>query len=537
MTIPKSLLALAGLTATALGQTAITVNTGTTYQTIDGFGFSQAFGRASQFQSTASALQKQALDFLFSKTTGAGFSIIRNRIGSGGSGDSIEPNNPGSPSAAPTYVWDDNDSGQVWFSTQAKNYGVTTIYADAWSAPGFMKTSGSDSTPGYLCGTPGHTCSSGDWRQAYANFLVQYVKYYNSVGLPITHLGFLNEPDYSPGYSQMQISSNAAEAISFIPILAATVKAAGLNLKITCCDAVGWGTTVTYANALVNSGVTQYLGVITSHDYSSDPTSTLSVTSLPKWNTEGGPSDAFTTSWYVNGDQNEGMNWANRIANGIVTCSLSAFLFWEGFENGQTQSGSHLVDVNGSNAQPSAIFWAFAMWSRYIRPGAVRVGTTGTITSTVIGAFKNTDGSYVLVFTNSGTSAQSAKVSFSGYTPGSASAWVTSSSGNFVTTSATLASGAVTVSLPGRSVVTVVLKGSGSASTTLQTSVTTAKSTTTSSKAVTTTTTAKVTTTGGGSGCQSAQYGQCGGIGWTGCSSCVSPFTCKVSNPYYSQCL
>jgi hypothetical protein len=55
---------------------------------------------------------------------------------------------------------------------------------------------GNEANGGYLCGTTGHTCSSGDWRQAYANYLVQYVKYYNQAGIPITHLGFLNEPDY-----------------------------------------------------------------------------------------------------------------------------------------------------------------------------------------------------------------------------------------------------------------------------------------------------------------------------------------------------
>lgn len=48
----------------------------------------------------------------------------------------------------------------------------------------------------YLCGTPGHDCASGDWRQAYANYLVQYVKFYQQEGLDITHLGFLNEPDF-----------------------------------------------------------------------------------------------------------------------------------------------------------------------------------------------------------------------------------------------------------------------------------------------------------------------------------------------------
>ncbi|AEO71227.1 glycoside hydrolase family 30 protein, partial [Thermothielavioides terrestris NRRL 8126] len=448
------------LVTLVVGQTAVTVSVGTKYQRIDGFGFSQAFGRAAEFQNASSDLQKQALDYLFSTDTGAGFSIIRNRIGSGGQGDSIEPKSPGSPTATPSYVWDDDDRGQVWFTKQAMSYGVSTIYADAWSAPGFMKTSGSESSPGYLCGTPGHKCSSGDWRQAYADFLVKYVQLYAAAGMPITHLGFLNEPDFSPSYSQMQISSNAAEAIDFIPILYKTVQAAGLSTNLTCCDAMGWGTTTNnYVPALVRSGVTSYLAVITSHSYSADATSAITSTPLPKWNTEGGPNTQFTTTWYGSGAANEGFTWANKLAVAMVRAELSAYLFWEGFEIRQTQSAMHLVDtLDGRSATPSGIFWAFAMWSRHIRPGAYRVAATGSPSGVITGAFVNADGSVVVVFTNSGSAAQSAALAFSsGFTPANASAWVTSNSAKFASTPATLSGGKVTVSIPGRAVVTVKL--------------------------------------------------------------------------------
>lgn len=190
-------LAMACQLGMVAAQTAIKVDLTTTYQTIDGFGFSQAFGRAAEFQALNTTAQKQGLDLLFSTTTGAGMTIVRNRIGSGGAGDSIEPTSPGSPTASPTYVWDGNDAGQVWLSKQAMSYGVETFYADAWSAPGFMKTNGNEANGGYLCGTTGHTCSSGDWRQAFANMLVKYVQFYAEEGIPITHLGFLNEPDYT----------------------------------------------------------------------------------------------------------------------------------------------------------------------------------------------------------------------------------------------------------------------------------------------------------------------------------------------------
>jgi len=36
---------------------------------------------------------------------------------------------------------------------------------------------------------------------------------------------------------------------------------------------------------------------------------------------------------------------------------------------------------------------------------------------------------------------------------------------------------------------------------------------------------------------QSPLYGQCGGIGWTGATTCVSGSTCTFSSAYYSQCL
>lgn len=33
------------------------------------------------------------------------------------------------------------------------------------------------------------------------------------------------------------------------------------------------------------------------------------------------------------------------------------------------------------------------------------------------------------------------------------------------------------------------------------------------------------------------EYGQCGGIGWSGNTICASPFVCKESSPYDWQCL
>lgn len=61
---------------------------------------------------------------------------------------------------------------------------------------------------------------------------------------------------------------------------------------------------------------------------------------------------------------------------------------------------------------------------------------------------------------------------------------------------------------------------------------TTTGTTTTSHTSTSTTTSAPSTGTG-----VAQHYGQCGGNGWTGPTTCASGFTCTVLNPYYSQCL
>ncbi|KAI0805595.1 cutinase-domain-containing protein [Xylaria sp. FL0064] len=42
---------------------------------------------------------------------------------------------------------------------------------------------------------------------------------------------------------------------------------------------------------------------------------------------------------------------------------------------------------------------------------------------------------------------------------------------------------------------------------------------------------------GGTGGCSVAKWGQCGGTGFTGCTTCASGSTCQAQSQYYSQCL
>ena len=115
--------ALATAGPPALAASTATINGGTTFQTITGFGASEGFGQASVIMNGSSSVQQQALKYLFSTSGGAGLTILRNEI-SADSGSTIEPASPGSPTAAPSYVSlasIGNDQGQLSLAQAIKS--------------------------------------------------------------------------------------------------------------------------------------------------------------------------------------------------------------------------------------------------------------------------------------------------------------------------------------------------------------------------------------------------------------------------------
>jgi O-glycosyl hydrolase len=384
---------------TAYAASAVTINDSTHYQTMDGFGFSNAFGPAQTLENlSSSSEQKQILDLLFSPTTGADFTILRNEFPSDAA-NTIEPTSPGSPTATPSYVSLSSSQGQVWLAQQAKSYGVSQFYGDAWSAPGFMKTNGSEANGGQLCGAPGaSTCSTGDWRQAYANYLLQYYKDYLSDGITLSQIGAFNEPNLTTSYSSMVM--NPTQTADFIAVLGPTLKAAGVSPQIVCCDGEGWDTAQSYASGITsNATANSSTSVISSHGYTGAPNSALTGTgSKHIWETEWATFDSWNTNW-DDGSDASGFTWAQNVYNGVTAANLSAFLYWWGVSFAGTDNGFLINDTNGS-VVPSKRLWALANYSRFVHPGATRIGANSADSNLEVTAYKNTDGTLSLVVLN-----------------------------------------------------------------------------------------------------------------------------------------
>ncbi|KAL7626846.1 hypothetical protein AAE478_003620 [Parahypoxylon ruwenzoriense] len=454
----------------------ITVDLTKTYQMIDGFGCSFAFQRANLITNMSDKTkQRELLDLLFNTTTGAGLSIIRNGIGSSPDSSSdhmntFAPKDPGGPEAEPQYQWDGKDSGQLWLTQEAYNtYGVRQIYGDAWSAPGYMKSNNNENNGGTLCGAPGTNCRNGDWRQAFADYLVQYVRYYAEAGVPVTRIGFLNEPEFSPSYASM--NSNGNQAADFIKILYATLEAANLTSQvgIGCCESEGWGNQVNMVNAIKSAGAENLLATITSHTYTGGPSRPMdsrhnahTKAGVPVWLSEQCDLQGqWTTSWYQGGGAGEGLTWANNIYNALVNYNISGYLYWEGVQWPSPNTNEKMIRVDQQspyNYEVSKRLWAFANWSRFVRPGAVRVASSGGGSGVKSAAFRNADGSVVVVVISTGGSASNVSIKVTsdggGGNATEASAWVTDQSHNCESIDATVADGAISGSVAARSITT-----------------------------------------------------------------------------------
>jgi O-glycosyl hydrolase len=444
----------AGVTA----QAKVTISSVKQYQRIAGFGVSEGFGQARTLMSAPVAIRQQVLSLLYSPARGAGLTILRNEI-SADAGFVIEPRAPGSPAGKPSYLTlaeVGQDQGQLWFAKQIKaDYGVSDVFADAWSAPAFMKTNDSAINGGTLCGVPGASCKSGDWRQAYADYLVQYAKDYAAAGIPLSYLGPENETTIAPPQDGMIMSP--AQTANLMKILGATLARSGLSTRAECCASIGWNYAQQFAAAIAtDKAASTATALFTSHGYFVAPDSPLKGWSKPVWQTEWAPFGfaPWDPAW-DDGSPSSGFTWAQNIYTGLTAANLDAFLYlWGASTSSLTGPNTGLVEVKGNTVAASGRLWAFASYSRFIRPGAVRIGTTSA-TGLEVTAFRNSNGSIAVIVLNSTHSRRAAAFSLRGLSGAHVTPYLTDTSHELsAQSSITVRNSVFTATLPPRSLVT-----------------------------------------------------------------------------------
>lgn len=425
----------------------VTVGWNTVYQSIDGFGVSEAFHQSTNIALLGETKQKEIYDLLFSTTQGAGFSIFRSILGDGGTwGNATDgPNKTMQPSEN-TWDWKEANDDQIpMIKAIQAEYGIKNIQYTAWSPPAWMKTS--DSVAGGSLRT--------DKYQAYATYLAEHIKNYKSkFGIEITHIGISNEPDLTTAYSSCTWTAAQFKAFmkeALVPVFdqeGITAKVI-MGEKMTCSESLA-------IDCLNDSIAIKRTDIVGCHNYGSSYTTFPTTKAKGKgiWQTE--ISD-------MNGNDitiSDGLKWSRQIYDFMTITQGNAWNYWWGACY-KTYNGEGLIqmDMNSKTYKIAKRLYTIGQYSRFIRPGWQRIAATANPVSGVyVTAYKDpTSGKFAIVAMNESSTSQALTYALDGFSPASVTPYTTSATQNLAEGAKIAVSGSsFTASLAGNSITTFV---------------------------------------------------------------------------------
>ncbi|MBE1490762.1 glycoside hydrolase family 30 beta sandwich domain-containing protein [Plantactinospora soyae] len=406
----------------------ITVNTASSYQTIDGFGAATPI-----FNGSGSPWTTGETQTLVGTGQGQlGLSIVRTVV---------------SPVSS---EW-----GLYASSLQtAKSYGSDVkILASPWTAPANFKTNNSRVNGGKL---------RTDYYDDYATHLNNYVQYMKNQGVTIDVTSVQNEPDWHPDYDSMDWTG--AEMRNFVR---------DQGTKITDTRLMV-GESLRFARqysdpSLQDATARNNIGYVGGHLYDAENSGNLSPYPLAaqygknQWMTEwnlhaadgngsniwGNPSN--TTVW------NETLDDIMRTVHRSMESGWSAYVWWYGrrfysfIGDGESQYGT----TKGAVLRRGN---AFSQYSKYVRPGDKRVALSKSsrASSLEVTAYQGR-GKVTLVILNRSNSAVNNAVIQTPQSISNAEYTVTSQNLGAASQPANLDDGQATISVPARSISTITL--------------------------------------------------------------------------------
>lgn len=221
-----------------------------TFQTIDGFGASDAW--RAQFVGKNWSLDKrnQIADLLFSQEfdrdgdpKGIGLSIWRFFLSAGtteqggdseiGSASNLWRRGECFLSAGGTYDWSKQE-GQRWFLRAAKERGVEKLLAFLNSPPVHFTANGKGFAPSGVI----HLNLKPGFMDDYAKYMAEVMVHFNNEGLPFDYLSPINEPQWAwDGHSQEGTPALNEEISSLTRYLSRELFSRGLKTQIVLAEA------------------------------------------------------------------------------------------------------------------------------------------------------------------------------------------------------------------------------------------------------------------------------------------------------------
>jgi glucosylceramidase len=404
-------------TVAVAADVSVTLDAQKTGQTMDGYGAALTGSSAFVLMHHLSASKRAAvLTDLFDLTNGIGLNYLRLTMGA-------------SDFSSENFTYNDLPDGTtdvdlVNFSIQKEQAELIPILkeirainpaiklmASPWSAPAWMKSNKNMVGGGVL---------ETKWYDTYAQYFVKYIQAMAAEGISIDAITVQNEPLYAAPYPSMEMAA-AAQKVFIRDHLRNAFASAGITTKVIIYDH-NWDNIDFSTQVLSDAAVKNFVDGAAFHCYAGDVKAMTTLkNSFPDKNiyfTEcsGG---AFSTDFGAN------LAWnSENLTIGAPRNWAKTVLFWNlaldqnsGPKNGGCPDCRGVVTVNSvsGNVDRNVEFYLLGHSSKFVRAGAVRLetpDTRGLGISQV--AFKNTDGSRVVVAFNHKSTAVKFQVSENG---------------------------------------------------------------------------------------------------------------------------
>jgi len=342
---------------------------------MEGFGASDAWH---------GALTAAQADLYFSPTSGIGLSLLRTGINRDGG------------------TFSNWNNAKLAIARGAK------VWAAPWSPPASLKTT-SDLNSGAL-----RTDSYAAWAKTLATFVTNFN---TNVGSPLYAISAQNEPDFDTKGAYDMCLYGFPEMATFIDQLGPAIAALKLSSppKILAPESASWGNLWNYTAAINADPVAHgYVGIYATHQYGG--VSKYQAVDRPVWETEQSSFEAFDPSI---ANALKVSAWINEA---ITSGNVSAWHYW--WLNGLNADNEGLTGKSG-DFQLTKRLYALGNYSRFVRPGWVRIGVDGSVAGLLVTAYKNAaSGDFAVVVSNSGA-ATTRTFSVAGVSGSAVSAYVT----------------------------------------------------------------------------------------------------------------
>jgi glucosylceramidase len=383
----QKLTATPAFTTGTNNNSTIELNANSTFQSMDGFGYTLTQGSAYVLMTQMSTSQRSAiLSEMFNPTSGLGVSFIRIGIGATDLSTSV-------------YTYDDMPAGQtdVTLSNFSLNGPDLThlipvlkeiltivpsmkVIATPWTAPNWMKTNGS-SVGGSL---------NTSYYDVYASYFVKYLQAMKAQGITIYAVTPQNEPENPNNNPSMAMT--ATEQSNFILKLGPALQNANLTTKIIVfdhnCDHPDYPTSV------LNGAAGAYCDGAAFHLYAGNISAMTTVHNNTGKNVYF--TEQFTSSsgsfvgdlgWHMRnvmiGSTN---NWSKVALEWNLANNSSIGPFTPG---GCTSCLGALTVASNGAVTRNVAYYIVGHMSKFIRPGALRTTTTSTNSNLSCAGFVN----------------------------------------------------------------------------------------------------------------------------------------------------